>query len=321
MALTLRSRRHLPPLIALRAFDAVGTMGGIGAAALALNVSPTVVSRHLGNLEERLGERLVEPKGRSIALTDAGARFHAEIAKAFDLIDEATKKLTQPRKAPLRLWCSPGIAVMRLLPRLPELEARLPDFAIHLHPTLASPDWKRDEADAEIFYALAARPTCEGVTETELARPRVMPVASPALVGRLNRGAEDIELLYEAPWIHELSGDEWRIWLQSAGLSIDARAEWRLEGGVRLWHAHLAIGAAELGQGVALANEFLVEEQLASGRLVEIGRTDVQLGTYGLASPRAAAETAGSRALRAWLAEALRPTTRHVQKTHASTAI
>ena len=315
-----RPRRNLPPLIALRAFEAVGTSGSIRAAAEALSVSPTVVSRHLANLEQRLSARLVEPKGRSVALTDAGARFHAEIAKAFDLIDQATEKLTRPRKAPLRLWCSPGIAVMRLLPRLPELEARLPDFSIHFHPTLAAPDWKRGEADAEIFYAPTERPARDGIVEAELARPRVMPVASPSLVGRLHRRADEIELLYEAHWVHELSGDEWRSFMHTAGLKIDARAEQRLEGGVRLWHAHLAIGAAELGQGVALANEFLVEEQLASGRLVEIGQTDVRLGTYGLALPSGAGEAASSQALRDWLGEALRPTSRHVQKTHESFA-
>jgi DNA-binding transcriptional LysR family regulator len=190
---------------------------------------------------------------------------------------------------------------MRLLPRLPELEARLPGYALHLHPTLATPDFKRGEADAEIFYTIGARPTREGVVERELARPRVIPVASPALVGRLNRPAADLRLLYEVPWIHEISGDEWRAWLIAAGLPVD---EQRLEG-VRLWHAHLAVSAAELGQGVALANEFLVAEQLATGRLVEIGATDIRLGGYGVAMPAATAETEPMRALLEWLAEAL----------------
>lgn len=307
--------RRLPPLIALRAFEAVGAVGSVRAAAEALSVSPTVISRHLGNLEQRLGVKLIEPKGRSIKLTDEGQRFYAEIAKAFDAIAEASEKLAAPRRAPMRLWCSPGIAVMRLLPRLPELEARLPGYALHLHPTLALPDFKRGEADAEIFYALQPRPAREGLTERELARPRVMPVASPALIGRLDRPVEDIRLLYEAPWIHEISGDEWRAWLIAAGLAVD---EQRLEG-VRLWHAHLAIGAAELGQGVALANEFLVEEQLAAGRLVEIGQTDVRLGVYGVAMPSASVRSEPMRALLEWLDEAM-PASGLVQKRQQSPA-
>ena len=141
-----------------------------------------------------------------------------------------------------------------------------------------------------------------------------MPVASPTAIGRLGRPASDITLIYELPWIHELSSDEWRAFLEAAGLPIDRRAEERLEG-VRLWHAHLAIGAARLGQGVALANELLVDEELADGRLVEIGTTDVRLGTYELAVRSEFADSRPIRALVEWLDEALR-LTRHLPKTN-----
>ena len=295
--------RPLPPLVALRAFEAVGSTGSMRMAAEALSVSPTVISRHLDNLEKRLGVSLVAPKGRSIALTEAGARFHAQITRAFDLIADATRELARPAKTALRLWCWPGLAVMRLMPRLPALEARLPDHAIHLQPTLARPDLRRGEADAEIYYRMAEEPPRAGVTEMELGRPRVMPVASGTLVRRQSRSPEDLELLFELPWIHELSGDEWRAWLEAAGLPIDARAQQRLQG-VRLWHAHLAIGAAQLGQGVALANELLVQDDLDEGRLVEIGRSDVRLGTYMLAMRAGAQEDPAMRALADWLVEA-----------------
>ncbi|HEY1942317.1 MAG TPA: LysR family transcriptional regulator [Roseiarcus sp.] len=306
MAPDSKRHRNLPPLVALRAFEAVGSTGSMRAAAEALAVSPTVVSRHLDNLEKRLGVALIAPKGRSVTLTEAGRRFHAEVARAFDLIDAATGELVKPVRTPLRLWCWPGLAVMRLLPRLPELEARLPGYAVHFHPTLARPDLLHGEADAEILYRTADEPRRAGIVEIELAWPRVMPVASPALAGRHARSPEDLELLFELPWIHELSGDEWRAWLQAAGLRIDARAQERLEG-VRLWHAHLAIGAAQLGQGVALANELLVEGDLAEGRLIEIGRTDVRLGSYVLAMR---AETQDNEPMRA-LADWLRRATKH----------
>jgi len=298
-------QRTLPPLIALRAFEALGATGSVKAAAEALAVSPTVVSRHIANLEARLGAQLVEPRGRGVALTEAGARFHAEIARAFDQIAAATQDLVKPQRAPLKLACWPGLAVMRLLPRLPDLEARLSDYSIHLHPTMARHDLKRGEVDAEISYRIGERIARPGVSETELCRPRIMPVVSPTAVGRLGRPASDISLIYELPWIHELSGDEWRAFLEAAGLPIDRRAETRLEG-VRLWHAHLAIGAARLGQGVALANELLVEEELADGRLVEVGTTDVRLGTYELAMRSEAAGSVPMRALVEWLDEALR---------------
>jgi DNA-binding transcriptional LysR family regulator len=318
MASERNRNRALPPLIALRAFEALGATGSVKAAAEALGVSPTVVSRHIDNLEERLGVELVERKGRSVGLTEVGARFHAEIAKAFDQIARATEDLVKPKSAPLRLSCWPGLAVMRLLPRLPELEAQLPGYSIHLQPTTAQLDLRRGEIDAEISYRIGERLTRPGVVEAELCRPRVMPVASPSAIGRLGRPASDIGLIYELPWIHELSGDEWRLFLEAAGLPIDARAEQRLEG-VRLWHAHLAIGAARLGQGVALANELLVEDDLADGRLVEVGATDVRLASYDLAMRADAAGEAPMRALVAWLDRALR-LTRPLRKTNGSHA-
>ena len=318
MASERNRNRTLPPLIALRAFEALGATGSVKAAAEALGVSPTVVSRHIDNLEQRLGAQLVERKGRSVALTEAGARYHAEIAKAFDRIASATEDLVKPQAAPLRLSCWPGLAVMRLLPRLPDLEARLLGYAIHLQPTTARLDLRRGEVDAEIGYRIGERSPRPGVVEMELCRPRVMPVTSPSAIGRLGRPAGDIGVIYELPWIHEISGDEWRLFLEAARLPIDRRAENRL-GGVRLWHAHLAIGAARLGQGIALANELLIEDELADGRLVEIGSTDVRLGTYELAMRSDAVGGLAMRALVDWLDQALR-LTRGVQKTNASRA-
>jgi DNA-binding transcriptional LysR family regulator len=132
-----------------------------------------------------------------------------------------------------------------------------------------------------------------------------MPVASAVLANRQERRSEDIELLFELPWIHELSSDEWRSWLEAARLPVDARVQQRLEG-VRLWHAHLAIGAAQLGQGVALANQLLVEEDLAERRLIEIGRTDVRLGTYVLAMRAEVREAPEMVALLDWLRRAVK---------------
>jgi DNA-binding transcriptional LysR family regulator len=127
------------PLTALRAFDAVGTTGGVRAAAEALDVSPTGVPRHISNSEKRLGIALVRTKGRNHALTEAGAKFHAQITRALAIIADATDEMTKPARAPLRICRTPDLAVMRLPPRLPELESGLGKFAIPLRPTPAPP--------------------------------------------------------------------------------------------------------------------------------------------------------------------------------------
>ncbi len=144
--------RRLPPLIALRAFEAVGRLGSVRAAGEELAVSHTVVSRHVRNLEQRLGARLLRPAGRGLALTPEGQRYLAQVAQALDLIERATAELSAPRRRTLAIWCAPGVASRRVLPKLPELEALLPEHEITLLPTLARPDFSRDEADAEIIY-------------------------------------------------------------------------------------------------------------------------------------------------------------------------
>lgn len=265
--------RRLPPLVALRAFDAVGRTQSVRAAGDELAVSHTVVSRHVRNLEAWLGVELVEARGRGLVLTAEGARYHAQIARALDAIARATAELRPAARRTLSIWCGPGFANRRLLARLPELEARLTDWEIDLYPTLARPNLARGEADAEIVYLDHAEST-DTLRVALLARPRVFPVVSPALLARYPdvAGIEDVVRL---PLIHEESTDQWNLWLTQAG--VGARPPLV---GPRLWHAHLAIEAARLGQGAAIANELLVADDIRAGSLVEIGPSDVRLGGY-----------------------------------------
>jgi DNA-binding transcriptional LysR family regulator len=114
------------------------------ATAAALAVSPTVISRHVANLEKRLGAWLIERKGRSIALTDAGARFRAQIAGAFDtfdLIGAAAKELVKPhRPAAASAVVLAGAGGHALVAASARIGAAITNFSIHLHPTLARSD-------------------------------------------------------------------------------------------------------------------------------------------------------------------------------------
>lgn len=286
--------RRLPPLIALRAFEAVGRLGSVRAAGEELAVSHTVVSRHVRNLEQRLGARLLRPAGRGLALTPEGQRYLAQIAQALDLIERATAELAAPRRRTLAIWCAPGVASRRVLPLLPELEALLPEHEITLLPTLARPDFSRDDADAEIIYLEAVAPR-DGVRAELLSSPRVFPVASAAFRARHADVAAPADLL-RAPLIHEESTEQWERWLHRAGV-----AELPPLRGPRLWHAHLAIEAARLGQGVALANAVLAGEDLAAGGLVEMVPSDIRLGGYYFLSEAARWDEPGLATLRGWL--------------------
>src|ERR1700754_1064897 len=117
---------RLPPLVALRAFDAVGRRQSIRMAGDELAVSHTVVSRHLRNLEDWLGVKLIEARGRGVVLTAEGTRYHEKIGRAFEAIARATADLRPAAQRKLIIWCFPGLANRRLLVHLPELEALLP---------------------------------------------------------------------------------------------------------------------------------------------------------------------------------------------------
>jgi DNA-binding transcriptional LysR family regulator len=291
--------RRLPPLVALRAFEAVGRLGSVRAAGDELAVSHTVVSRHVRNLEQRIGTRLLRPAGRGLALTPEGARFLGQVAQALDLIEHATAELSAPRRRTLAIWCAPGVASRRVLPKLPELEALLPEQEITLLPTLARPDFARaglgpDGADAEIIYLEASEPR-DGVRAELLSSPRVFPVASSAFRARYADVTAPADLL-RLPLIHEESTEQWERWLHQAGV-----AEVPALRGPRLWHAHLAIEAARLGQGVALANAVLAGEDLATGALVEVVPSDIRLGGYYFLSATARWQDPDLATLRQWL--------------------
>jgi Transcriptional regulator len=291
---------RLPSLTALRAFEAVGRLGSVRAAGEELAISPTVVSRHLQNLQQELGVTLLEHRGRGLVLTQVGETYHRQIRRAFDLMRQATQEARPAFRKSLTIWCIPGLASVRLLSRLPELEARLDEWTITLQPTLSRPDFARREADAEIVY-LDEAPRSKDLHVELLARPRVFPVVSPTLLARYARAEAPADLL-QMPLIHEESTLQWERWLREAGMTQVPYLQ-----GPRLWHAHLAIEAARLGQGVAIANALLVEEDLRAGRLVEVVASSVYLGAYYLVAPVGGWQEQPIQMLRDWLTRMLEP--------------
>ncbi|WP_112662954.1 LysR substrate-binding domain-containing protein [Microvirga flavescens] len=290
---------RLPPLIALRAFDAVGRAGSLRAASEELAVSHTVISRHIHNLEARLGLTLFRPQGRGLVLTEEGARYHAQIRQAFDQIARATAELKRGQRRSLEIWCIPGLATLRLMPRLSDLETVLPECEIILRPTLTRPQLLRGEADVEIAY-LEDDHIADGLRAEILARPRVFPVASPAFLARHHIDSSNVEEALRLPLVHEESTSQWHVWLRRAGLRDVPNLH-----GPHLWHAHLTIEAARLGQGVAIANEVLVADDLAAGRLVEIGATDIELGAYYVIASKARWDDPDVVKLRGWFKEVM----------------
>ncbi|MBC2668426.1 LysR substrate-binding domain-containing protein [Novosphingobium piscinae] len=281
----------LPPFAALRAFDVVGRSGGIRKAAVQLGLSHAIISRHLGMLEQHLGVTLFNR--RTGELTEPGRRYHAQVSAAISELEAATTAFTGARGRSLTIWCSAGFSLHWLAPRLPDFQRRTGVAGaafVDLHSTDAEPAFDKDEVDGDIRYLAdgAAKSQPANVRTELLARPDVFPVAAPAFLAGLPRGIERRADILGLPLVHEGAGDEWLQWLAVQGLAADGlRAP-----AARFGQAHLALMAARSGQGIALANRFLVAEDLARGTLVAVepagdSWATAQLGAYYLRCSRA----------------------------------
>jgi DNA-binding transcriptional LysR family regulator len=272
----------------------VGRTGSIRAAGVELSVSHTVVSRHIKNLQEDLGVMLVRPEGRGVSLTEKGRELLLRLSQSFDEIECAVAAARPHTKTAVRIWCVPGIANRRLITRLHELTEPPKNWEVTIHPTLQRPDLLRREADAEIVYFSDALPDLKRIKYEVLSRPRFFPVASPGFLARY-RDLRSPHDLVKSQLIHEESTAQWASWLKAAGVNSEELQ------GQRLWHAHLAIEAARLGHGLALANELLVYDELKDGRLVEPFPSEIYLGSYAFITSRDRWSEPTIDALREWL--------------------
>jgi len=306
MSWDTEERKPFPAFSTLRAFEAVGRLSGIRRAAQALNLDHAVVSRHLRALEEWAGVQLVTKVNGRTVLTDEGLRYHARITAALgEIFDASAELLRRNSSRRLSIWCIPGFASQWLACRLGDFQAKHPDLQLELRPTDSSPDFTRYEADIDIRYIPGDEPISAvnisgGVRRFEIARPPVIPVASPgcaALLPPLHTPAD----LLRAPLLHEESSQQWRNWFNACGVPVTGSLP-----GPRLWHAHVTVEAARRGQGVALANPFLVGDDFATGRLVPLLRDcpasrNVALGAYVFAARADRWQSPAVASFRRWL--------------------
>lgn len=263
----MTDRNLLPPLAALRAFEAVGRLGGVRRAAKELSIDHAVVSRHVRSLEAWVGIPLVVRTSSGYDLTELGEIYHQQICAAMMAIANATGALLKADGVlKLHIQCIPGFASLWLSDRLGDFISKNKDIDIDFHPSDSSPDFRGKDVDGDIRYLRQwEEADLPKVVHTfEFARPEVFPVASPDLAATLPviHHARD---LFEIPLLHEDNDLEWQHWFAGQGLETPERLP-----GSRLWHAHLTLKAAQQGHGVALANSLLLRDDIEAGRLVEI---------------------------------------------------
>jgi len=256
-------RHDLPPLNALRAFEATARLNSVSQAAEQLHVTHGAVSRQLKVLEEHLGVSLFVKDGRGLKLTDAGLRLRDASAEAFERLRSACAELTQSTAdAPFVLGCSGSLLARWFIPRLGRLNADLPDLRLHLSAGEGDLDPRRPGLDALLVFAEPPWPADMQVYE--LVSERIGPVLSPRYTGFVDLKSAPASALLGEPLLHTTPRPQaWPTWARQNDLDPQA-----LKFGQGFEHLYYLLEAAVAGLGVAIAPEPLVAEDVRAGRLV-----------------------------------------------------
>jgi len=288
---------RLPPLNAVRAFEAAARHLSITLAADELNVTPGAVSRQIQSLEDFLGFPLLERGHRQISLTRRGADYFAAATKAIGILREATRRAARrSQRKQLKVRAYTTFAMRWLIPRLSGFHAAHRDVEVLIAASLDPVDFKKEDLDGAIRLGDGNWAGCKSY---RLVSNILSPVGSPSLLasGPKLKKAEDLR---HYTLLHSTARpDDWAHWLDAVGAAdkVDARA------GMTYQSSAMAYAAAIEGQGLAMAQLFLVENDLRDGKLVMPFKKTLDMGayTYYLLTPTHRPESASMRQFRDWL--------------------
>ncbi len=251
--------RKLPPLNALKAFEAAARHESLTRAASELNVTHAAISRHIRGLELAMRVTLFERTGRGVVLTEAGSALSRDLTKAFDLLANATARFSRPTRRRQRLAISSDLpfATYWLVPRLGRFTSTHPNIDLVLDPSHRVVDLSKEDFDLAIRYGGG---NWRGVEAEKLSDANLTVVCSPRLVkGRKFKAPSELPA---EEMIQEQDRAFWRIWLDAAGAAPKL-----VPSGPTLL-ADLTISAAIAGQGFALADRVLAADAVLSTQLV-----------------------------------------------------
>ncbi|MCW5886836.1 MAG: transcriptional regulator GcvA [Anaerolineales bacterium] len=287
--------KDLPPLNALRAFEAAARLCSIRKAASELLVTPGAVSRQIQGLEAHLGLLLFRRKARSVSLSAEGERYYAEVSRHLRSIADATRNLVGPRGVDvLKIRAYTTFAMKWLIPRLSGFHAAYPQIQVRLTTALEEVDFEHEDIDGAIRLGDGKWP---GFRVHRLVPNRLVPVCSPQLQ-ESQKFRRPVDLRGQT-LLHSLARpDDWSYWLKAFGVAeIDAEA------GLKYQSSAIALQAAIVGHGVFIAQSVLVESDLASGLLVSPLQETLDRGeiTYYLVYPPLRTRNRSFVAFRDWL--------------------
>lgn len=296
----------LPPLNALRAFEAAARRLSFTKASEDLDVTPGAISQQVKILEDWVGQPLFRRLGRAVELTDAARIALPLLIEGFEKVDEAARQLRLPlRRERVSVSAAPSFAAKWLVPRLESFQNQYPDIQIWVSADINLVDFTAADVDVAIRYGPGFY---EGVISEKLMSEEVFPVCSPSLLskGQEIKSPKDIlsfMLLHDASPDADASCPDWTMWLAARGVNgVKANQ------GLRFNLSSMAIDAAVAGQGIALAKRAIAAADLANGRLIapfgtgsDRAQTDRLSSSYWLVRPKGRTLTNSVKAFLDWI--------------------
>lgn len=254
--------RQIPPLSAVRVFEAAARHLNFTRAAEELAMTQAAVSYQIRMIEDRLGTALFVRTGRRVSLSPAGQRLSPLVSAAFDQLDEAFAKVRLTESGVLTISAAPGIAASWLGPRLARFQLTKPDIAVRLLASHELVDFARDEVDVGIRIGQGNWP---GLRAIEMFPADFTPMCSPAFIERMGPFTDPRQLL----GILRMNSDDvwWRSWFTQMGVEIPDDLD---RYSIHVDSQVIEGMAALAGEGIAMLTPRFWPFELATGRLVQI---------------------------------------------------
>ena len=258
----MERRASLPPMAAVRAFEAAARHGSFTRAGEELGMTQAAVSYQIKLLEERVGTPLFRRSGRQVTLTDPGQRLAAGVQEAFERMRLAFAKLQGEVDGVLTVSAVSAFATNWLAPRIGAFQLRHPSLAVRVSMDSRLVDFSREDVDVALR---AGRGPWPGLAAHRLLPMRFAPACSPDLLRRFGPVTTPADLLRlplltpSDPW--------WRKWFELAGVDAPDLAT---RPGIELESQQIEGQAALAGQGVAMLTPAMWGPELASGRLLQL---------------------------------------------------
>ena len=287
---------RLPPLTALRAFEAAARHMSFSKAAAELFVTPAALSYQIKQLEEHFATPLFRRLNRAVELTEAGHALRPGVAEGFGNLRQAARQVARLKNTnELTITAGPAFTAKWLAPRFYQFASAHPELDLRFVATLRAMDFHRDGIDAAIRFG-ASEPA--DLYSEVLADDWATPVCTPELADKVKR----IGWLDIAPLLHDESVEildpapNWRRWAELSGMALD----WTH--GAHFTNADHAIDVALEGGGIVLGRIVLVQRYLATGRLVAPFRQAMRVGgQFRFVCPKGDETQSRIATLLAWL--------------------